>query len=686
MVLLASGCSAVHLVPPVVARKPFVQTVHGSTRADDFHWLREKDNPEVIEYLTSENDHTQATLAPLSKLQKTLYREFLARIEEDDTEVPFRQGDWQYYSRTETGKDYRIYCRTPISGGAEQVILDLNAFADQHDYVGRGAMEVSDDGRWLAYAIDFTGFRDLHLYVRDLESGHTSLVSSERITSLAWAADNRTLFYAVEDDSKRPSHVLRTVIGSGTVVAVFDEPDRQFNVGVGRVRSGKYIAISSASSDTADARLIDARRPHEPPRLVAERINGQEYYIDHAGGDRLFIRTNDTGRNFRLVASPVNSSVRAGWDELIAHRDDVMIEDHNCFDGFAVLSERAGGLPRLSVRHAADGTLQVIPMQEAIYNVSISHNEVFETHLVRYQYESPVTPESTFDFDVTTGKSILLKRDPAPSYDASQYEVAQLLAVAPDGVQVPISIVRKRGLPAGPKPLWLHAYGAYGLPETDDFSPTRFSMLDRGVVFAIAHIRGGGEMGKIWHEQGRLVDKRNTFTDFIACAEHLINQGVTSPQQLVISGFSAGGLTMGAVLNMRPELFKAAIVGVPFVDVINTMLDDSLPLTTQEYLEWGNPHDPSAFDYMLSYSPYDNIAAKEYPAMYVYTGLNDSQVMYWEPAKYTAKLRATKTDNNPLLLRCVMSGGHGGPSGRYDDLKEEARQQAFLLWQLGIDG
>jgi len=672
-------------IPPVAQKIPHESIVHGQARTDDYYWMREKESAKVIAHLNDENDYTDAMLAPTKPLQKELYNEFLSRIAEDDTEVPYQKGNWLYFSRTEKGKEYRIYCRKPASGGAEQVMLDLNAFAEAHEFVGLGAAEVSDDGSFLAYAIDFTGFRELHLFVKDLCTGETKLLSDENVTSIAWAADNKTLFYCVEDESKRPWRVLRTDITAASPKVVFSELDRQFNAAVSRLRSGRFVAIASASSDTSYALTIDAAKPDAPPAPVAPRIDGQEFYIDDGGQDSLVIRTNDKGRNFRLVSVLLASPDRAHWKELIAHRDDVMIEDHNCFAGFVVVSERTSGLPRLTIRETASARSRAIAMQEAIYNVSISHNELFDTMQVRYVYESPITPSSTYDFDLATSESILLKRDPAPNYDPGKYEVAQQFAVAADGVKIPISIVRKKGLVPGPHPLWLYAYGAYGFPETDDFNPARFSMLDRGVIFATAHIRGGGEMGKIWHEQGRLMNKRNTFTDFITCAEHLIEQKMTAPDQLAISGASAGGLTMGAVLNMRPDLFKAAIVGVPFVDVINTMLDDTLPLTTQEYLEWGNPNDKTAYEYMSSYSPYDNIQAQAYPSILVVTSLNDSQVMYWEPAKYAAKLRATKIDSNPLLLHCVMTGGHGGPSGRYDDYREEAMQYAFMLGQLGAE-
>lgn len=688
--LVLAGCSNLKPAAPIAARVPVRSVVHGETRVDDYRWLREKENPRVIEHLNAENAYTDAALGPTKRLQKSLYDEFLSRIDEDDTEVPHRKGDWLYYSRTQKGRDYRIFCRKPAAdpAAAEQVVLDYNQFAADHEFVGRGAAEISDDGNLFAYTVDFTGFHDLHLYLKDLRTGEIRKLSDDRISSLAWAADNRTLFYCIEDDAKRPSKVLRLSVDGGSPQVVWEETDRAYNVGIGRTRSGRFIVIASASSTTSDARLIDARQPGLSPVLVAPRVEGQEYYVDDAAGagaGTLFIRANDKGRNFRLVSAAAGSTDRAAWKEVIPHREEVMLEDLACFEGQIVLCERANGVPRLAVLDRASGITRLIPAPEAVYLTALEHNEEFAANAVRYTYESPITPTSTYDFDFATGQSTLLKRQPTPNYDASRYEVGQQFATAPDGARVPISIIRKKGLGPGPHPLWLYAYGAYGFPEFDDFAVTRFSLLDRGVIYAIAHVRGGGEMGKIWHEQGRLANKPNTFSDFIACARHLIDQRLTAPDRLAISGFSAGGLTMGAVLNQQPELFKCAIVGVPFVDVINTMLDDSLPLTTQEYLEWGDPHDPAAYATIRSYSPYDNITRRDYPAILVVTGLNDSQVMYWEPAKYVAKLRANKTDTNPLLLHCIMSGGHGGPSGRYDDLKEEALQQAFVLWQLGIE-
>lgn len=681
--LVLIGCSNLHPMPPAAVKRAHLTRVHDVALADDYYWLREKESPAVLAHLRAENAYTKSVLSPTRKLQKQLYAEFISRLQEDDEDVPYRKDSWLYFGQTEKGKNYKKYCRKPLAGGDEQVMLDLNRFEKDHEFVGRGAMEVSDDAKLLAYTIDFTGFREYALYLKDLSTGETKLISDQRVNGVEWAADNRTLIYVVEDESHRPNQVFRQDIITGERALIYEETDRAFNIGIGRSRSGKYIVIYSASSTTSDARVIPADAPKSAPVLLAPRVDGQEYYPEDAGNE-WFIRVNDTGRNFRLVDAPHGSTDRNNWRELIPHRNDVMIEDLNCFAGYAVLSERTNGLPRLTVRDAARGATRVIPMSESIYNVATSNNEMFDAPCVRYMYESPITPISTFDYDFKTGESTLLKRQPTPNYDPNLYEVQQLFAIAKDGAKIPISIVRKKNLGPGPHPVMLYAYGAYGASETDDFVATRMSLLDRGVIVATAHIRGGGEMGKIWHEQGRLMNKLNTFTDFIAAAEHLIKENITSPQKLAISGYSAGGLTMGAVLNMRPDLFKCAIVGVPFVDVMNTMLDDSLPLTTQEYLEWGNPNDKAAFDYMRAYSPYDNIAAKDYPAMLVLTSLNDSQVMYWEPAKYVAKLRATKTDTNPLLFHCVMQGGHGGPSGRYDDLKEEAMVYAFVLWQLGV--
>ncbi|MCS7034515.1 MAG: prolyl oligopeptidase family serine peptidase [Phycisphaerae bacterium] len=512
------GCSNLKPLPPRAAKIPHTTTIHGQTRVDDYFWLREKQNPAVIAYLRAENDYTERVLAPLKPLQEQLYREFLSRLQEDDAEAPYRDGAYLYYSRTEKGKDYRIYCRRSSPDAPEQIILDVNELARGHDYLSVPFRAVSDDGNLLAFGVSYSAFREHRLYVKDLRSGAMVRLGGDMdVSSIAWAADNRTLFFCVEDESKRPYRVYRQSLDGAEPVLVYEEADRAFNTVVGRTRSGRFIVIASGSANTADAHFIPADSPTTAPRRLAARVDGQEYYVDDTGPDGQWVlRVNDTGRNFRLVTAPVGDSERLQWRQLVPHRDDVMLEDHLCFRRHIVLAERTGGLPRLTVLERDSGQTHSLAMPEAVYNLFTDHNEVFDTTVVRFVYESPITPSSTFEYDMQTRTSRLIRRLPVPNYDPDRYEVLQQFATADDGTRVPISIVRRKDLGQGPHPLWLTAYGAYGLPEIPDFSATRFSLLDRGVIFAIAHVRGGGEMGKLWHEQGLLMQKSNTFTDFIS--------------------------------------------------------------------------------------------------------------------------------------------------------------------------
>jgi oligopeptidase B len=674
-------------VPPVARVRPVVSELHGERRVDDYHWLRDKRDPEVRAYLEAENDYADAVLRHTEPLQQRLYDEMLARIRETDQNVPYRKGGFFYYSRTEQGKQYPIHCRRRGSLEApEQVTLDMNELAAGKPFLALGAYQVSDDARRLAHALDETGFRQYTLHVKDLETGEVIARVAERVGSVAWAADDRTLFYTVEDETTKRQHRLyRHRVGTDVHELVYEEEDEAFNLGVYRTRSLRYLVLGISSLTTSEALYLPADDPDGEWRLVAPRVAGQEYDVDHRGAS-FFIRVNDTGRNFRLVEAPVAGPGREGWRELVAHDARVMLEGVDCFRDHLVLLEREDGLPHVRVFDMRSGGSHRIGFPEPAYSAWPEANPEYDTALYRYSYQSLVTPPSVLDYDMDRRSATLLKEQPVlGGYDRSRYASERVFATAEDGVRVPLSLVYRKGLARdGQAPLFLYGYGAYGFPLPVTFSSNRVSLLDRGVVVALAHVRGGGDLGKPWHDDGRMLRKRNTFTDFIACAEHLLAQGYGSRQGLVIEGGSAGGLLMGAAANLRPDLWKAVVSKVPFVDVVNSMLDETLPLTVGEFEEWGNPKLREFYDYIRSYCPYSNVAAQAYPAMLVKTAFNDSQVMYWEPAKYVAKLRRLKTDANPLLLKTNLDAGHGGASGRYDYLREVALDYAFVLWQMGI--
>jgi oligopeptidase B len=671
--------------PPVAPTHPHSVTLHGDTRVDDYFWLREKESPQVTAYLEAENAYAEERMAPTVELQRTLYDEILGRIQETDQSAPYRKGAFEYYHRTEEGKQYRTYCRRERGKtDTEAVLLDMNALAEGRPFLGLGVYEVSPDGRYLAFSLDETGFRDYTLQIKDLRSGDMLSERIEKVKSAAWASDGQTLFYTVDDDAKRPHQVRRHRLGTqGEDVLVYQEDDERFRVAVWRSRSGEYVFRGASSHTTTEIGFLAAVDPGGTWRLVAERRQDHEYDVAHRG-KHFLIRTNDRGRNFRVVRAPVDNPGPSSWKELVAHRDGVMLENLDVFDDFYVLLEREAGLPHIRVSQFVDGSSHRVAIDEQVYSLHPGANEEFSTGTYRYGYESLTTPDSVFDYDVRSKSTSLVKQiEVLGGYDPSDYEAERLWATGQDGTGVPISVVYKRGTPRdGSARMLLVGYGSYGYPYPTGFSHSRVSLLDRGVIYAIAHIRGGGELGKPWHDQGRMEKKMTTFTDFIAVAEHLVANEYTSSQRLAIQGGSAGGLLMGAVSNLRPDLFGAVVTLVPFVDVLNTMLDDTLPLTVGEYEEWGNPNDPDAYARIKAYCPYTNIDAHPYPTMLVRTSLNDSQVMYWEPAKYVAKLRALKTDNNPLLFRINMEAGHGGASGRYDYLKETALDYAFILAQL----
>jgi oligopeptidase B len=676
--------------PPPVARKvPRVYTIYGDLRQDDYAWLQQKDDPEVLAYLEAENAHADAVMRPTDSLRAGLYGEMLARIKEDDWTVPFRRGGHFYYQRTEKGKQYPIFCRKAGSLDArEEVTLDLNVLAGGRPYLGLGAFAVSDDGHRLAYAIDFTGFREYTLYVKDLRTSALEPDRIEKVVSAAWAADGETLFYVTEDAAKRPYRLYRHRLRETIDQLVYEEQDARFNLNVERTRSLAYLLAVSASFTTTEVRYLPAGEPTAAWQTLLPRETGHEYHVDH-GGDLFYIRTNGGGRrNFRLVAAPVVDPRPDRWRELVPHRDEVMLEDVDVLEGHYVVHERRGGLIGLRVTTLADGASHHVEFPEPAYDVAAEGNAEFRTGTYRFSYQSLVTPPSVFDYDMTSRERVLLKQiEVLGGYDPSRYRTERAHATAPDGTRIPLSIVyRVDTTRGGSSPLLLSGYGAYGIPFPVLFSSSRLSLLDRGVTMAIAHVRGGGELGKRWHDEGRMLSKRNTFTDFIACAEFLIAQGYTAADRLAIEGGSAGGLLVGAVLNTRADLFRAAVLRVPFVDVINTMLDESLPLTVGEFEEWGNPKIREHYEYMKTYCPYTNLRSQPYPAILVKTSWNDSQVMYWEPAKYVARLRALKPDDRSLVFKINLDAGHGGASGRYDHLREIAFDYAFLLTLLGRAG
>ncbi len=681
--------------PPSAPRRPVRLELHGDVRIDDYFWLRERSDPAVAAYLEAENRYADAVMAPAEARREELYREMLGHIRESDATVPYREGEFYYYARTERGRQYPIYCRRRGSLDApEEVTLDVNALAEGRPFLAIGDYAVSDDGSLLAYSIDESGDRRYTLRVKDLLSGQplADAIEDTSSDSVVWAADGRTLFYALEDEAKRPWRFYRHTLGGSPDTLLYEEPDERFDLGAYRSRSGRFVFLVAGSHTASEVRFLEAADPSGPLRLIAVREPDHEYDVDHRE-DLFYVRTNGGGaagrsaRNFRIVAAPVADPSPANWREIVPERPDVMIEGIDCFADHLVRYERERAVPRIVVTRAAGGETHAVAFDEEVYALRPSGNREYRTTVLRYDFESLVTPASIFDYDMDTRRATLRKRTEVPGYDPSLYEQRRIEAAAADGARIPISLVRRKDVPTdGTAPADLWGYGSYGLNFPVRFDPARLALLDRGFVFAIAHIRGGAELGKGWHDDGRMSRKMNTFTDFIDAAEHLIAEGYTSSSRLVAEGRSAGGLLMGAVVNLRPELFRAIVTAVPFVDVLSTMLDPSLPLTVTEYEEWGNPNDAEAYGHMRRYSPYDNVSPRPYPAMLVKTSWNDSQVPYWEPAKLVAKLRAVKTDDRVVLLKTNMEAGHGGASGRYDALRERAFDLAFILRELGSEG
>ncbi len=693
--------------PPIAPRRPTVLRTHGDERVDDWFWLRDRDDPDVRAYLEAENAYTQAVMAHTDAVQQRVFDEIKSRIQETDTSAPVRKGPYEYFTRTIEGMQYGVHCRRPAgtpglpdpfaepgSPPGEEVLLDENTLAEGHDYFALGGFSVSPDHAQLAYSVDVTGGERYELRFRDLTSGddHPDVVP-DVYYGLAWANDDRTCFFVRPDAAMRPWQVWRHRLGApaGDDALVYQEDDDRFYASVGRTRTGRYIIVAVGSKVTSESWFLDADDADASPRVVEPRRHGVEYDVDHhqssADGDRFFVLTNDDGaENFKLMVTPVDQPGRGHWRDVVAHRADVRLEDFDAFVDHLVLSERTEGLERIVVRRLADNDTHVIEMPDPVYSAGVGANPEFDIRTLRFEYTSLVAPVSSYDYDLQTRERTLVKRQPVPGYDPDRFESHRLWASAPDGVRVPISVVHTRGVAHDDTaPAVLYGYGSYEVSIDPTFSAARVSLLERGVVFAIAHIRGGGEMGRRWYEDGKLEHKPNTFTDFIACAEQLIAEGYASPARLAARGGSAGGLLMGAVVNLRPDLFRAIVAEVPFVDCLTTILDDTLPLTVTEWEEWGNPvEDPEIYKVMKSYSPYDNVETKDYPAMLVTGGLNDPRVQYWEPAKWVAKLRATKTDDQLLLLKMEMGAGHAGPSGRYHAWRDEAFVLAFLLDQLGV--
>ncbi|MFN8036596.1 MAG: S9 family peptidase [Acidimicrobiia bacterium] len=681
--------------PPLAPRRPVTLEAHGDTRVDPWFWLRDRDNPDVRAYLEAENAYTKAMLAHTAGFQERLFREVVDRIQETDSSAPVRKAPFQYYTRTVEGLQYAIHCRAALAApDEEQVLLDENVMVGGHEFFELGNLAMSPDQQLMAWGADFTGGERLELRFRDLATGDDLPdVVTDTYYGLAFANDNRTVFYTRVDDAMRPYQVWRHTVGTPAAadVLVYEEPDDHYYVNVGRTRSGDFVVIGLESKLTSESRVIPTSDPTAPPRVVAAREHRVEYAIDHhagPGGGELYIVTNaDGAENFKLMVAPVASPERAHWREVVPHRPDVRLDDADVFANHLVLSERCNGLERIELLHLADGSLEVVEMPEPVYSAGVGANLEYDTTTLRFGYTSLTTPMSSYDYDVITRERTLVKRQPVlGGYDPDDYVTTREWATAPDGTQVPISVVYRRGLPLdGSAPCLLYGYGSYEISIDPGFSSLRLSLLQRGMVYAIAHIRGGGEMGRHWYEDGKFAHKPNTFTDFVASAEHLVARGYTSPDRLVARGASAGGLLMGAVTNLRPDLFRAVVAEVPFVDCVTTMLDETLPLTVTEWEEWGNPvTDEAIYRVMRGYSPYDNVEAKDYPALLVTGGLNDPRVQYWEPAKWVAKLRTTKTDEHPLLLKMEMGAGHHGPSGRYDSWRDEALVYAFVLDQVGI--
>ncbi|MFO0947408.1 MAG: S9 family peptidase [Planctomycetota bacterium] len=673
--------------PPIAAKVPRQTQIHGRMLHDDYFWLRDREDPRVIDYLKAENEYTASRLRPTEAIQAQLFEEMRQRLKEDDDTVPARRGQYFYYSRFHKGKQYPVHCRKKGSLAApEEILLDENQLAKGHEYFQLGVFRVSPDDDRLAYSVDTLGNERYALYVMDLLNG-TVIDGPIRDTyySVEWSADSRFLFYNTVDDASRPFRLFRHEIGTPPTrdVLVHEEKDEAYYLTLSSTRSREYLVLELASNTTTELRTLHSNSPVEPFAVSFPRVPKVQYKLDHRG-EYFYVATNvDGAENFKVVVVSAKNTSPNHWKTILSHRHDVKIDDVDAFAGHLVISERESGYSQLRVIDFAANDSKVIPSEEPAHTMTVGENLEFKTSTLRYHYTSLRTPDSTFDHEMSTGKSELKKRTEVPGYNAAAYVCERLEANASDGARIPISVVYKSGFQRdGSHPLLLDGYGAYGISNDPTFDATRLSLLDRGFVFALAHVRGGGDLGRRWYEEGKLLKKKNTFTDFLACADALVSGKYTSRDRLAIQGVSAGGLLIGAVLNERPDACAAAIAEVPFVDLINTMLDASIPLTVTEWEEWGNPHLPAFFDYMFSYSPYDQVHSKRYPAILATASLNDPRVGYWEPAKWVAKLRATNEGARRVLLKTNLEAGHSGASGRYDSLKDRVLQAAFLLHHL----
>lgn len=677
--------------PPVAKKEPKILKIHGYEIVDNYAWLRDRNETKdqaILDYLNAENAYTDSFMNPHKELVDRLYNEMLGRIKQTDLSVPYRIGAYWYFTRTEEGKQYPIYLRSKTKDGKDaQVLLDQNEMAKGFKYFAIGAFEVSDDGNLLAFSTDTTGYRQYTLQIKDLRTGNILSDKIERVTSIEWSNDGKYLFYTQEDAvSKRSDKIYRHELGGTKDALIFEEKDVLFNAGIGRSRDKKMLFIASYAKTMREYRYLSADNPTGEFKIISSRREGHEYSADFNNGE-FYITTNKNAENFKVVRAPLNNPSEEKWTDFIAHNPAIKIEDISFFKNYAVVSELENGLEYLKIMDMkTKRAASRIATSEEVYTMGLAGNPEYDTDTIRYNYASMITPNSTYEYNFKTRKSELLKQQEIPSgYDKTQYETKRLWATARDGVKVPISIVYKKGTKFdGSAPMLLYAYGSYGFSMTPSFSTARLSLVDRGMIYAIAHIRGGSELGEKWRQDGRMFKKLNTFYDFIDSAKWLQANKYTSADRTVIQGGSAGGLLMGGVVNMSPDTFHAAIAQVPFVDIMNTMLDETLPLTTEEWIEWGNPNEKEAWDYMIKYSPYDNVKAQNYPNMLIEVSLYDSQVPYWEGAKFAAKLREMKTDNNIILLKTNMGAGHGGSSGRFDRLKEIAFDYAYALVQVGI--
>ncbi|MCR4440346.1 MAG: S9 family peptidase [candidate division KSB1 bacterium] len=676
--------------PPRAEKIPTTLVHHGHERVDNYYWLNQRDNPKVIAYLEAENRYLEAALAHTEKLQNKLYKEILGRIKQTDMSVPYIDNGYYYYTRFEKGKEYPVYARKKGQLSApEEVMLDVNAMAIGHPFYSVTGVAVSPDNRWVAFGVDTVSRRRYTIYFKDLLTGETLAEAIPNTTGQAvWANDNKTVFYVSKDTTTlRPERVFRHVLGTSPAedVEVYHEKDSTFSVYAHKSKSRQYVFLVCASTLSSEVRFLDADNPAGSFAVVQPRERNHEYSVAHVG-DKFYIVTNFQAKNFRLMETDVATPGKAHWREVVPHRDDVLLEDVEVSNDYLVVSERKNGLRQLRIISQADKSEHYLDFGEEAYYTQPTDNMEMDTHVLRYSYTSLTTPLTIYDYDMVARTKTLLKRQEVlGGFRQDNYQTERLYAPANDGTLIPISLVHRKGMVKdGSHPLLLYGYGSYGASMEAAFSSPVLSLLDRGFIYAIAHIRGGSEMGRQWYEDGKLLKKKNTFTDFINCAEYLVREKYTSPDRLFARGGSAGGLLMGAVVNMRPDLFKGVIANVPWVDVVTTMLDESIPLTSSEYDEWGNPHVKEYYDYMLSYSPYDNVTAQAYPALFVTTGLHDSQVQYFEPAKWVAKLRELKTDSNLQVLHTDMHSGHGGASGRFERFKRTAMEYAFLLDQVGI--